>query len=341
MSENQQRILILCNSFGGGGAEDSMSALHVALINRGLNSTFLAINNDPNYSRIMSSTELKRTWGGGPLNTLRAIHDFRHYLKTNTFDAIIANCELAELFVAASNFRPGRIICVEHTTRPWAGRRLLGRAVRKILDLYRAEWVSVVKSQLHVWSSLQTPRYIPNPFRDKPVPRTGMEERLIYIGRLRQEKRPELVIRTAIDLKVPATIVGAGAQQSDLMQKYAENKNISFLGYKSDPWLELKSGGLVIVPSEYEGDGMVVVEAIINNFPILLADNADLRRFDLSEGHYFRDQNDLKNKVKIGLPDNFAKFLVSNEKRDEIKRTREFNSILDQWLDLLNFESKF
>ena len=65
-----------------------------------------------------------------------------------------------------------------------------------------------------------------------------------------------------------------------------EKLPITFEGQVTDPWEIIKSGDLLIVPSEYEGDGLVVIEGLANRVPILVADIPDFQRFNLPEHFY-------------------------------------------------------
>jgi glycosyltransferase involved in cell wall biosynthesis len=90
----------------------------------------------------------------------------------------------------------------------------------------------------------------------------------------------------------------------------------------------------LVVASEYEGDGIVIVEAILAGLPILLLDNRDLRRFGLSEVNYFKSQSDLEMKLKQSMAD-CEKFRVSPEKIAEYKSDRDLTSVTENWLNIL------
>ena len=91
---------------------------------------------------------------------------------------------------------------------------------------------------------------------------------------------------------------------------------------------------LIIMPSEYEGDGLVAVEAIINGFPILLADNRDLRRFNLPSKHYFATLDDLKTKISLALIEGNSYFAPPLVKQIEIGTERNLEEIALEWLNL-------
>jgi glycosyltransferase involved in cell wall biosynthesis len=90
-----------------------------------------------------------------------------------------------------------------------------------------------------------------------------------------------------------------------------------------------------VVSSEYEGDGIVVLEALQNGNPVLLRDIADLRRFDLSDDNYFKDQAHLTEKLSE-FRANPTLFNVSDSERDRILRTRNIKDIQRQWAALIH-----
>jgi glycosyltransferase involved in cell wall biosynthesis len=90
-----------------------------------------------------------------------------------------------------------------------------------------------------------------------------------------------------------------------------------------------------VVPSEYEGDGIVVLEAIQNGNPILLRDIADLRRFNLNDENYFKNQNQLTVKLKE-YRENPSLFTIPNSEQDRILANRDIRAIEKQWSVLID-----
>jgi hypothetical protein len=102
------------------------------------------------------------------------------------------------------------------------------------------------------------------------------------------------------------------------------------LGYLENPWFFVSPESLVVVPSEYEGDGLVVLEAIQNGNAVLLRDNIDLRRFNLSNEHYFEDGPDLTEKL-LFFKKNLTSFKVSGIVRDRLLDERSATNIGKKW----------
>ena len=95
-----------------------------------------------------------------------------------------------------------------------------------------------------------------------------------YVGSLSVLKRPQLALK-AIDLFPSSELVffGDGVLYSDLKKIVDENiryKNVSFRGYINDPWHDINTGGVILLPSETEALPMIVVEAINNKCAIII-----------------------------------------------------------------------
>lgn len=333
--------LFVVNSLSGGGAENSISILTSRLKLRGWNVFLLAMNQTPSISaREMKNHEfeLERHWRGGFKETLGSYKSFRNYCKSLNVHTVVANCELPELVVALSPLSVRRIIAVEHTSKPWENRRALGFIVRRILWIRGVSWVTVSASSNSIWQGASTPIFISNPVIPIKIELfgTGHKTDLVFVGRMRLEKRPEWVIKAAIENDLRLDIFGDGLLKESLQEKYLKhNLRIEFHGYVSNPWESISTPSLVVVPSEYEGDGMVVVEAILAGHEILLADNKDLRRFSLPSANYFVSQEDLGKKVSNWKARGRGTYAISLEYKEVLRQTRDIEKILDQWQRIL------
>jgi predicted nucleic acid-binding protein len=92
----------------------------------------------------------------------------------------------------------------------------------------------------------------------------------------------------------------------------------------------------VVVPSEYEGDGMVVMEAVLSGIPLALADNEDLRRFNLNNKHYFSSYDELVALIQKHAENNFKDLLVSEQMTDALMRERSLKNVTDIWVNTLS-----
>jgi hypothetical protein len=129
-------------------------------------------------------------------------------------------------------------------------------------------------------------------------------------------------------------VVGDGPLLAELRLQN-ESESIMFTGFVVDPWERVGADDLVIFPSEFEGDGKSIVEAIIRGNPVLLRDNEDLRRFDLDDEFYFSSYDELKTKAMKYLRYGPGTFRPAKEMRSKLRDQRGIETIGDQWKNFL------
>jgi glycosyltransferase involved in cell wall biosynthesis len=181
--------------------------------------------------------------------------------------------------------------------------------------------------------------YIPNPYLPLTSTRNVLTQSpsLVFIGGMKKNKIPEWVIEAGLQSNLNVDVYGDGPLKKVLEDKYKNFiKNIKFYGFKLDVWETLPMNALVVVPSEFEGDGMVVMEAILSGSPIVLADNEDLKRFKLEGKHYFKDTSELCEIIKKYEKNNFKELIPSISFKANLMSTRSLNIITEKWLELIS-----
>lgn len=337
---NDKKIVFVLNSTSGGGAEVSAMKVCRELISSGYNIKIIALNRNQFSSGVESDSliQIDRTWKSGLCNTISAYIRFQSTIRKVKPEVVVVHCELPELFCALIPSFKIILLAVEHTSSPWEGRRTLGRIIRNILRFRKTTWITVDKSQSKVWLGGNNPIHIANPVASNEIfeePR--IPERIAFIGRIREEKRPEWAINAAIENSLPIAVIGDGENKTLLMDRYGENKSlVTFYGFLENPWSRLSPDTLIVMPSKFEGDGLVAVEALINGFPIALADNKDLRRFELPSENYFANENELAvilRRFKEYGPDSFK---IPNSTTLEIRAERDIQTVTTKWIQVLN-----
>jgi glycosyltransferase involved in cell wall biosynthesis len=224
---------------------------------------------------------------------------------------------------------------VEHSSSPWGQRALLGKLVRRILTIRKTSWVSVA-SHLTIWPTGTNPSAI---LQNPIAPHTQLQsetvdeeiERLVFIGRLSREKRPDFALeisrRTAIGLE----IIGDGVLRADLEKKSLQERiGVCFHGQIEDPWSQIRSGDLLIVPSAFEGDGLVIIEGLQHQVPMLLADIPDLRRFGFPDANYCVDIDAFTVQIK-NFRSKLKDLLVPSEISNSILKFRSIDTVGSSW----------
>ena len=198
--------------------------------------------------------------------------------------------------------------------------------------------MTVSSNQREVWPNRQEALYIPNPHVPALNRKLEKSSDLVFVGRLNRGKRPELAAQAARATGSTIAFFGEGPLMAELRRNY-ESQECTFNGFVIDPWSGISDESILLVTSEYEGDGMNVVEAVLNGNPVLLADNKDLRRFDFPEQFYFRNFDDLVEKINASKNLNLNRFTVNDEIKKRLLRERDLNSVTSKWISLLRESS--
>jgi glycosyltransferase involved in cell wall biosynthesis len=336
--------LFLTNSLSGGGAERAINIAVNEIAKNNASVGLLVINDGPQdfYAPKVPTFEVKRKWQGGAVSLLIAFVKTYYLVIRVQPKILILNCDLPE-FLGAFLFGPWKIVAVEHVPKPWSERLTLGRIVRKILRFRKTSWV-VVSDHLSPWlnSDLQE-THIPNAISEneelesKSISCGNVIERLVFIGRLtKNQKQPQWMLDISEYTDIPVTFYGDGLFKDELMSNArARNLNAKFCGFVSNPWSEISKGDLLLVPSAWEGDGLVVVEAISRSVPILLNSVKDLKRFGLQEKHYCSSTQEFALKIRE-YKSNLESLVAGSEVAGQILAKRKPEMVAKKWIEFLN-----
>jgi glycosyltransferase involved in cell wall biosynthesis len=340
--------LFITNSLSGGGAERAINIAVNELSNKGISVGLLVINDGPQdlYPPKVPTFEIKRKWQSGLFSLIIAFIKAYYLVAKLKPKKLILNCDLPE-FLGAFLFGPWKLVVVEHVTKPWSDRLVLGKLVRKVLRIRKTSWV-VVSDHLKPWLSegLRT-EHIPNAIFEQSESdikhiECGSEiNRLVFIGRLTKgQKQPQWMLDISEICKLPVAFYGDGLYREDLISdSKIRNLDTSFHGFVSNPWNEISSGDLLIVPSAWEGDGLVVVEALSRGVPILLNSVNDLIRFGLPEKHYCKNPDDFASRTLL-YKNNLKGLVAGNELAHRIISGRNPENVATRWINFLSENSK-
>jgi glycosyltransferase involved in cell wall biosynthesis len=330
--------MFVTNSLSGGGAERATNILVNALHDLGIKVALVPINDGVRdlVEPKCEIFELKRRWQGGIFTLFSAFISLQRTIWRWKPTIIVLNCDLPELLGSLS-IGSHNLVAVEHATFPWTKRIQLGKIVRMLLEFRRVRWVSV-SDHLSIWQSKQIASVIKNAVISQPkfIEKKSIQvERLNFVGRLSVEKQPSWLVEIAKKTNLPARIIGDGILMEDLQESCKKLNNlVEFLGYVSDPWDYFEDSDLLIVPSVFEGDGLVVVEALMRGIPILLSDIPDLRRFELPEINYCKSVDDFSRIILQNLV-SIDKLKVSGDIVKNITSNRDPRIVAEQWTKLL------
>lgn len=128
---------------------------------------------------------------------------------------------------------------------------------------------------------------IPNGIDVKEINNTkpsGDKTNVLFVGRLIKEKNVDMLLKALVELRdfipfLKCTIIGEGPERERLENLTSElnlQSNITFLGFTEDysqVISHMKSSEVLVLPSEREGFGMVVLEANACGLPVVVVDH--------------------------------------------------------------------
>lgn len=333
-------VAIVTNSLSGGGAERAMNLLANSLDKfEDLDLVLIPINAGPR-DLIQPSCEIfeiSRLWHGGLWDTIKGFVRFQYAILKFNPKYLILNCDLPEFFSAFAIWR-AKCVIVEHTTRPWVGRRTFGFLIRLILRTRQATYLRV-SERIEVDSLFNNRTVIPNIVDPKvlmPQTKVRPEEQfsgnLMFVGRLSKEKRPDLFVDLARTSGFKSLIIGDGLLRLSLEQDSKDIPNLTFLGQKQNPWESASEQNLLVLTSDYEGDGLVALEAISIGIPVALRRTPDLQRMGFPQRSYFDDIQSLSLRLHTS---GFSEFQINEAERMRILRDRTPEVITKLWLEFL------
>lgn len=278
---NRKRVLILSHSLGGGGAEMAM----INLIQE-TNSEFKYLHLGIFHSNLRSQTHhtslslnLRRSAGKFKVvvSVLRSGFRLNSLIRSFDPEITIVNCEAAELFFSLFAPRIKATVLVHVAPKGyWAKHPLLERLVRELLKMRKTKRRFVSKSlaseygasdilvlpNIYDYSKLKSRLEIDRKVRSK--------NRIIFVGRLHNQKRPEQILELSSQIGVRAVFFGSGPLIDSLRKLDLELETEAiFMDFIEDVWSYTDSGDLLVLPSQYEGKPLVINEALFSGLRVL------------------------------------------------------------------------
>jgi len=362
------RILILVNKLSGGGAERVASLWANGFVERGYK-VGIVVNCRKRYIRYPLSEEVV------VFNTYSSL---RQILKkiTNYKLSFIPN-----LKKIINEFRPNIIIGVMHPWAEYARLAQRGECIPIINTEHNAfEWPAnapkktiLIKEQKYEWNKrydhvtvlteadkkcvtgiLENVSVMPNPLSFEPLDNIPDKENIILaVGRLDAwyVKGFDILIKAwgMISQDFPnwkLQIVGSGNKKilkyfRKLISENNIGKQTELLGYQDDVSPFYKKASIFVMPSRYEGFGMVLIEAMSQGCACIACDyNGRQREIILSENEGVLcpvdDIYSLSNAIRRLIEDEKYRNIIQH---GAIVRSKYFDihKIMDRWDEILHY----
>lgn len=156
---------------------------------------------------------------------------------------------------------------------------------------------------------------------------------LIFLGRLTPQKNPELlieVIKNLVSIKQDITIAVVGKGDmfewfENQVKTYHLQDNIDLCGFLENPYPILKASKIMILPSKWEGYGLVAVEALSLGVPVVCSGAGGLKDIVNDRcGKICIDKNEYVNEI-INLLSNEE--VYKDKQKHAKKRAQVFGNI--------------
>jgi glycosyltransferase involved in cell wall biosynthesis len=265
------------------------------------------------------------------------VYRLNRYFKRVHPDIIHTHLSHADMLGILASLRiKTKVFCTMHSTyfkKNWID-TLLFQTYRVLFRIKKTYVVSISKSvESHVVSNLkQKKEYsfllhnaIP-PTKPQSIKRIGIKKtRLLFVGRLEKSKSIHTLLKALHVLKKYGdtsnfylTIVGEGSLRKSLEQRTKElqiEELVEFVGSQKDPAPYFSSSDIFVLPSLWEGFGIVILEAFRAKLPVvasniegpseLIQDNVNGLLFEKENEHELANRiisliNDKKKRVILG-----------------------------------------
>jgi glycosyltransferase involved in cell wall biosynthesis len=99
-------------------------------------------------------------------------------------------------------------------------------------------------------------------------PAAGARRGILSVGRLTRQKGFDVLLQALRHIPTPTTILGEGAERAAL-ERLADGLPVHLPGWVADPLPALSAAAIMVIPSRWEGFGLVAVEAMAAGVPVI------------------------------------------------------------------------
>lgn len=299
-----KNILFIVNHLKNGGIEQVLLD-YVLLLKNNYNITVLSIYHSESYYQSEINKQVKY-FSLDILRTkikthlLKSIYSrlfdrtsiqkllVKKFIKKNIYETIIAFSDGTSVELTASISSPNlkKIVWV-HTDFLENGNIINYKKLSNIYNKFdEVIFVSnKLKEKFETKLCISKSRLIYNPLNTKRFKSLYNENKLpinkfnfIAIGRLSWEKGFDRIIKSyyklpnSIKKACHLSIIGDGPELNNLkklIQTYHLEENITLTGYVINPFTQYYQADVLLVPSRFEGFGLVIIEALYNGIPVI------------------------------------------------------------------------
>lgn len=172
--------------------------------------------------------------------------------------------------------------------------------------------------------------------------------RFVYIGRLENyQKRIDVLFKalSLLNCEWDLYVVGDGADEVELKKlakKLNIDNNIQWLGWQENPWDKIDNITALILPSDEEAFGLVLVEALGRGIPVIASDcDGPIEIIKNDENGWLFERGNYKQLYKIIRDIQYGDKVIPTAEKciESIQRFNE-EAVIDRIEELLNLYNK-
>ena len=340
------KILFVINSLGGGGAQRLISDLAVSLKTRGHNCCFLVMNNgNDKYSTYLTRNGVEVNFLSSNAKThFSKIKSIKKFILNGCYDVVHANlfptiyyCAIAKLL---ANKRFPTLCLTEHSTDNHRRHKSFLRPVEKFIYKKYNRVISISKKteeSLIDWLKTKSNAkfivvengVVLESFKnasefskidiDKSLEQTDIL--LCLVGSFTEQKNHYLAIDVLSRLpqQYKLILVGEGILHDSIIKEIQAKKvesRVYLLGFRNDVASIIKACDIVLVPSKWEGFGLVAVEGMACEKPIVASNVPGLAEVVGNYGLLCNDAQEFVSAIlSLGNTSNYNLYVLKSATR--------------------------
>jgi len=342
LTKSKKRIAILIDTLNGGGAEKVCLTLFEAMLARGVDAHLIVLKRKLEYD-LPESKNIHFIFNNDKLRLYSYFVQKRAARKLNelvaqlgSFDALVSNLDFSHAVLAKSELQNCFYVVHNSIEKTLETHRRLGpikywRKKRAINHLNGKRLITVsegIKREIinaktispldvHV---IYNPIDLEQLIASSTLPDHEVPDRpyILFMGRIAKQKRVDILIQAFQFMKTDVDLVILTSNLKKLNKLIAKHnhadKKIIGLNFKQNPYPIVKNAQALVLSSDFEGLGMVLIEALACGTPAVSTDcphgpneilTGDLEQFLAPVGNpeKLAEKTDLAIDYEVNQPD--------------------------------------
>ena len=333
------KVLHILNTNSYSGAEN----VAITIINHMLNVDCVYLSLNGPISEILQNNNIHYY----PVDKL-SIKSLKKAIRELKPDIIHAHDYTASILCALC-FPNAKIISHIHNNSPWIKSygiyswaylfsSLFYKKILTVSDSIENEYVfgNLIRNKIEC---------IGNPTDIKLIYKKAMEYKVnkkydvIFLGRLTPQKNPDLLMKVfkmliSIKSDIKIAVVGAGDQYESFKENVHINRlqnNVEMYGFVENPYPILNASKIMILPSKWEGYGLVAVEALSLGVPVICSGAGGLKNIvNSSCGKICKTKDEYVEEIINLLNDEQGYITKSNNAKERAKVFGDIDSYISK-----------